>query len=127
MDKIVGPGNLYVACAKRLVFGAVDIDGIAGPSEIIVVADDEADPRLIAADLLSQAEHDEAAYPLLVCSSDLMAGAVRSELEMQLADAPAGRHRAGRARQRRRLRGAIRASGWPPSPIAWPASTSPCT
>src|ERR1019366_67670 len=86
--KIVGPGNLYVACAKRLVFGVVDIDGIAGPSEIIVVADDEADPRLIAADLLSQAEHDEAAYPLLVCSSDLMAGAVRRELELQLETLP---------------------------------------
>lgn len=88
VDKIVGPGNLYVACAKRLVFGAVDIDGIAGPSEIVVVADDEADPRLIAADLLSQAEHDEAAYPLLVCSSDLMAGAVRRELELQLETLP---------------------------------------
>jgi histidinol dehydrogenase len=88
VDKIVGPGNSYVACAKRLVFGAVDIDGIAGPSEIVVVADDEADPRLIAADLLSQAEHDEAAYPLLVCSSDLMAGAVRRELEIQLATLP---------------------------------------
>jgi histidinol dehydrogenase len=86
--KIVGPGNLYVACAKRLVFGAVDIDGIAGPSEIVVVADDEADPRLIAADLLSQAEHDEAAYPLLVCASDLMAGAVRRELELQLQTLP---------------------------------------
>jgi len=88
VDKIVGPGNLYVACAKRLVFGAVDIDGIAGPSEILVVADDEADPRLIAADLLSQAEHDEAAYPLLVCASDLMASAVRGELERQLGTLP---------------------------------------
>jgi histidinol dehydrogenase len=86
--KIVGPGNLYVACAKRLVFGVVDIDGIAGPSEIVVVADDEADPRIIASDLLSQAEHDEAAYPLLVCSSDLMAEAVRRELELQLATLP---------------------------------------
>ena len=88
VDKIVGPGNLYVTCAKRLVFGAVDIDGIAGPSEILVVADDEADPRTIAADLLSQAEHDEAAYPLLVCSSDLMAEAVRGELEAQVAVLP---------------------------------------
>ncbi|HZU81585.1 MAG TPA: histidinol dehydrogenase [Polyangiaceae bacterium] len=88
VDKIVGPGNLYVACAKRLVFGAVDIDGIAGPSEILVVADDEADPRVVAADLLSQAEHDEAAYPMLVCSSDLMAGAVRREVEEQLASLP---------------------------------------
>jgi histidinol dehydrogenase len=88
VDKIVGPGNAYVACAKRLVFGAVDIDGIAGPSEILVVADDEADPRFIAADLLSQAEHDEAAYPLLVCTSDLMASAVGRELEVQLATLP---------------------------------------
>jgi histidinol dehydrogenase len=88
VDKIVGPGNLYVACAKRLVFGQVSIDGIAGPSEILVIADDEADPRLIAADLLSQAEHDEAAYPLLVCSSDLMASAVGRELEVQLATLP---------------------------------------
>jgi histidinol dehydrogenase len=88
VDKIVGPGNLYVACAKRLVFGAVSIDGVAGPSEILVVADDEADPRVIAADLLSQAEHDEAAYPLLVCASDLMANAVRRELEEQLATLP---------------------------------------
>jgi histidinol dehydrogenase len=88
VDKIVGPGNAYVACAKRLVFGAVDIDGIAGPSEILVVADDEADPRIIAADLLSQAEHDEAAYPLLLCTSDLMAQAVRREVEQQLATLP---------------------------------------
>src|SRR5262249_6231191 len=70
VDKIVGPGNAYVACAKRLVFGAVSIDGIAGPSEILVVADDDADARAVAADLLSQAEHDEAAYPLLVCASE---------------------------------------------------------
>jgi histidinol dehydrogenase len=88
VDKIVGPGNAYVACAKRLVFGAVDIDGIAGPSEILVVADDAADPRVIAADLLSQAEHDEAAYPLLVCASDLMAQAVGRELERQLDSLP---------------------------------------
>jgi len=88
VDKIVGPGNLYVACAKRLVFGAVDIDGIAGPSEILVVADDEADPRFVAADLLSQAEHDEAAYPLLLCASELMARAVTRELEAQLATLP---------------------------------------
>ena len=88
VDKIVGPGNSYVACAKRLVFGQVSIDGIAGPSEILVLADDEADPRVVAADLLSQAEHDEAAYPLLVCMSDLMASAVRREVEAQLATLP---------------------------------------
>jgi histidinol dehydrogenase len=88
VDKIVGPGNLYVACAKRLVFGAVDIDGIAGPSEILVLADDEADPRLVAADLLSQAEHDEAAYPLLVTASELMARAVTREITAQLETLP---------------------------------------
>jgi histidinol dehydrogenase len=85
VDKIVGPGNVYVAAAKRLVFGAVDIDGIAGPSEILVVADDEADPRVVAADLLSQAEHDEAAYPLLLCASESMAHAVSAEVGEQLA------------------------------------------
>ncbi len=88
VDKVVGPGNIYVACAKQLVMGAVGIDGIAGPSEILVIADDEADPTVAAADLLSQAEHDEAAYPLLLCTSDLMANAVRRELEVQLAVLP---------------------------------------
>lgn len=88
VDTIVGPGNLYVACAKRLVFGVVSIDGIAGPSEILVVADDEADPRLAAADLLSQAEHDEAAYPLLLCTSELMAGGIVREIQVQLETLP---------------------------------------
>jgi histidinol dehydrogenase len=84
VDKVVGPGNIYVACAKRLVFGAVDIDSIAGPSEILVVADDEADPEIVAADLLSQAEHDEAAYPLLVTLSRSQADAVAAALQRQL-------------------------------------------
>ncbi|MFN9808547.1 MAG: histidinol dehydrogenase [Deltaproteobacteria bacterium] len=88
VDKIVGPGNLYVACAKRLVFGTVDIDGIAGPSEILVVADDDADPRVVAADLLSQAEHDEDAYALLVTTSDAQARAVSDELARQLETLP---------------------------------------
>ena len=88
VEKIVGPGNLFVACAKRLVFGLVDIDSIAGPSEILVVADDGADPRVVAADLLSQAEHDEAAYPLLVTLSRSMAEAVSREVEAQLAVLP---------------------------------------
>ena len=87
-DKIVGPGNAYVACAKRLVFGAVSIDSIAGPSEILVVADDRADPELVAADLLSQAEHDEAAYPLLACISRDFAERVAAALEVQLATLP---------------------------------------
>lgn len=88
VDKIVGPGNLYVACAKRLVFGVVDIDGIAGPSEILVLADDEADPSVVAADLLSQAEHDEDAYALLVTVSRAQADAVAKELTTQLAALP---------------------------------------
>ncbi len=88
VDKIVGPGNLYVTAAKRLVFGEVAIDSIAGPSEILVVADETANPRVIAADLLSQAEHDEAAYPLLVCSSAPLVERVEAELRAQLATLP---------------------------------------
>lgn len=81
--KIVGPGNAYVAEAKRQVFGKVDIDMIAGPSEILVFADDGADPVFIAADLLSQAEHDERAYPLLVTTSEKLAVAVKAEIAKQ--------------------------------------------
>lgn len=88
VDKIVGPGNIYVACAKKLVFGRVAIDGIAGPSEILVVADGGADPRVVAADLLSQAEHDEAAYPLLVTLDRAFAERVLQALEAQLAALP---------------------------------------
>ncbi|XXY20951.1 histidinol dehydrogenase [Sorangium sp. So ce216] len=84
VDKIVGPGNAYVACAKRLVFGDVSIDGITGPSEILVLADDDADPRLVAADLLSQAEHDEASYALLATTSAKLAEAVARELDAAL-------------------------------------------
>ncbi|HWA76932.1 MAG TPA: histidinol dehydrogenase [Polyangiaceae bacterium] len=88
VDKIVGPGNLYVTAAKRLVFGQVAIDGLAGPSEILVIADGSANPRFIAADLLSQAEHDEAAYPLLLTSSAALVAQVEVELQRQLADLP---------------------------------------
>ena len=88
VDKVVGPGNIYVACAKRLVFGVVDIDQIAGPSEILVVADDDADPAVVAADLLSQAEHDEDAYPLLITVSRAQADAVAAEIAQQLAELP---------------------------------------
>jgi histidinol dehydrogenase len=87
-DKIVGPGNAYVACAKRLVFGAVSIDSIAGPSEILVLCDDSATPAHVAADLLSQAEHDEAAYPLLVAPTASFVDAVERALEEQLATLP---------------------------------------
>ncbi|MEO3947709.1 histidinol dehydrogenase [Gorillibacterium sp. CAU 1737] len=87
-DKIVGPGNIYVALAKRQVFGAVDIDSIAGPSEIVVLADDSAKPAYIAADLLSQAEHDEMASAVLVTPSAALAQAVQQEVERQLAALP---------------------------------------
>ena len=88
VDKIVGPGNAYVACAKRLVFGDVGIDGIAGPSEILVVCDETANPRWVAADLLSQAEHDEAAYPLCVTTSHELAPLIVAEVEAQLESLP---------------------------------------
>jgi histidinol dehydrogenase len=88
VDKIVGPGNLYVTAAKRLVFGEVDIDSLAGPSEILVIADEQANPRWVAADLLSQAEHDEAAYALLLCRSEAFVERVRVELARQLEGLP---------------------------------------
>lgn len=88
VDKICGPGNIYVALAKRAVFGAVDIDSIAGPSEIVVLADDTADPRHVAADMLSQAEHDAMASAVLVTASRKLAEAVRDELAKQLAGLP---------------------------------------
>lgn len=88
VDKIVGPGNIFVAAAKRLVFGEVSIDSIAGPSEILVIADETARPAVIAADLLSQAEHDEAAYALLLCTSEAIVSAVRAELARQVAVLP---------------------------------------
>jgi histidinol dehydrogenase len=87
-DKIVGPGNIYVAAAKRLVFGQVSIDSIAGPSEILVLADESANPDFVAADLLSQAEHDEDAYPLLICTSRAFAERVVSATLRQLAELP---------------------------------------
>ncbi|MBI1764356.1 MAG: histidinol dehydrogenase [Acidobacteria bacterium] len=85
VDKIVGPGNQYVAAAKKLVYGAVDIDSIAGPSEIIVVADDTARPDFVAADLLSQAEHSEDAAAILITPSETLALTVKEELARQTA------------------------------------------
>jgi len=85
VDKIVGPGNIYVATAKRYVFGQVDIDMIAGPSEILIIADHTADPVFVASDLLSQAEHDELASSLLVTTSRELAEKVDAEVEKQLA------------------------------------------
>ncbi len=86
VDKIVGPGNIFVATAKRMVFGEVDIDSIAGPSEILLLADDSADPSHVAADMLSQAEHDELAAALCVTPSSNLAKKVQAALEAQLRD-----------------------------------------
>ncbi|OKP99299.1 histidinol dehydrogenase [Paenibacillus sp. P46E] len=88
VDKICGPGNIYVALAKREVYGAVDIDSIAGPSEIVVLADDTAEAAYVAADLLSQAEHDEMASAILVTPSQRLAEAVAAEVERQLRELP---------------------------------------
>ena len=84
VDKIVGPGNIYVATAKRKVYGKVGIDMIAGPSEILVLADGGCSPAWVAADLLSQAEHDRLASPVLVTDSEALALAVQAEVEAQL-------------------------------------------
>ncbi len=88
VDKIVGPGNIYVALAKREVFGLVDIDMVAGPSEIVVLADQTANPVYVAADLLSQAEHDMLASAVLVTTCRELAQAVQQEVEAQLASLP---------------------------------------
>jgi histidinol dehydrogenase len=84
VDKIVGPGNIFVATAKRMVFGEVNIDSIAGPSEILLVADDSADPAHVAADMLSQAEHDEMAAALCVTTSTAVALKIQQAVEHQL-------------------------------------------
>lgn len=81
VDKIVGPGNIYVALAKKAVFGHVSIDSIAGPSEILVLADETANPRFVAADLLSQAEHDELASAILITTSEKLAEEVSKEVD----------------------------------------------
>lgn len=85
VDKIVGPGNIYVAMAKKQVLGYVGIDMIAGPSEILIIADETADPRFVAADLISQAEHDELAASILITTSPELADAVNVELKRQTA------------------------------------------
>ena len=81
VDKICGPGNIYVALAKKAVFGYVSIDSVAGPSEILVIADDTANPRYVAADLLSQAEHDEMASAILITTSNELAQKVSDEID----------------------------------------------
>lgn len=88
VDKICGPGNIYVALAKRYVYGQVDIDSIAGPTDIVVLADETADPQYIAADLLSQAEHDVLSSAILVTDSADLAAAVSQEIDRQLSELP---------------------------------------
>jgi histidinol dehydrogenase len=88
--KIVGPGNAYVAAAKRLVFGTVGIDMVAGPSEVVVVADADNDPAWIAADLLAQAEHDSAAQSILITDDADFARAVEAAVEAELTELPRG-------------------------------------
>lgn len=84
VDKVVGPGNIFVATAKRMVYGVIDIDMIAGPSDVLVIADASANPRYIAADMLAQAEHDKLATAILITTSDAIADAVIRELELQI-------------------------------------------
>lgn len=84
VDKIVGPGNIFVATAKKMLFGQVDIDMVAGPSEILVVADETADPKYLAADLMSQAEHDVLASAILITTSDDIADKTIAEIERQM-------------------------------------------
>ena len=84
VDKIVGPGNIYVTLAKKQVYGLVDIDMLAGPSEVLILADESANPAYIAADLLSQAEHDSRAIPILITTSDKIINEVKKELQEQL-------------------------------------------
>jgi histidinol dehydrogenase len=109
VDKIVGPGNAYVAAAKRRVFGTVGIDLIAGPSEILVVADAGNDPLWIAADLLSQAEHDAAAQAILITDDAAFADAVAAAADIELAALPRG---AIAGESWRRYGAIIRVRGW---------------
>lgn len=85
VDKIVGPGNIFVATAKKLLYGTVDIDMIAGPSEILIIADSSANPKYLAADLMSQAEHDKLASSILLTDSQEIADKTKEELEIQMA------------------------------------------
>ena len=84
VDKIVGPGNIYVTLAKKLVFGVVGIDSLAGPSNVVIIADDDAEPEFLAADLLSQAEHDQDSFAVLITDSSRVAEKTRQQLEKQV-------------------------------------------
>ena len=88
VDKIVGPGNIYVATAKKLVYGDVDIDMIAGPSDVLIIADASANPRWLAADLLAQAEHDTLAQAILVTTEAALIEQVQTEIDLQLKELP---------------------------------------
>jgi histidinol dehydrogenase len=103
VDKITGPGNAYVAAAKRMVFGDVGIDSLAGPTELVILADETADPAFLAADMIAQAEHDEAALAILITTSSAIAQGVEREVELQLGGLP----RATIARQSLETNGAI--------------------
>ena len=121
VDKITGPGSVFVAEAKRQVFGQVGIDMIAGPSEILVVADGGSDPRWVAADLLSQAEHDKNASAVLITDAPALAQAVAEELERQLADLP--RQEIARASQE--AKGKIILTGSIPEAVAIATQLAP--
>lgn len=84
VDKIVGPGNIFVATAKRLLYGTVDIDMIAGPSEILIICDESADPKFLAADMMSQAEHDKMASSIVLCTTRELAERIDAEVQRQL-------------------------------------------
>jgi histidinol dehydrogenase len=90
VDKIVGPGNIYVSLAKKYVFGVVDIDKIAGPTDVVILADEQADPQYVAADLLAQAEHDEMSPAILITPSERLGRQVQAEVERRLAGEDAG-------------------------------------
>ena len=123
VDKIVGPGNIFVAAAKRMVFGEVSIDSIAGPSEIFIIADGTGVPALLAADLLSQAEHDELASAVLFCTSRKLAERVREEVRKQCALLP----RRGIAAASLRKFGAILLVKSRPKPAAFRTTLPPST
>ncbi|APD08549.1 histidinol dehydrogenase [Thermus brockianus] len=129
VDKIVGPGNAYVVAAKRQVFGAVGIDGLAGPTETLIVADGSASPRLLAADLLAQAEHGPDSEPWLLSPDRALLEKVEAELFRQLQDLPGGRlpgrpwSGVGWCRPRTWRRPSPWPTSTPPSTSAWPWPT----
>jgi histidinol dehydrogenase len=114
VDKILGPGNVFVALAKRMVFGQVDIEGLAGPTECVLIADDTADARYLAADLIAQAEHDPLAQPILLCTSNEQIDRTLAEAAKMLETAP----RADIIRESVAARTPGRSSRWSRTPAA---------